>query len=73
MGNIFMVLLWMLVVFQWEQGQKFQGTGLGTTVYLIPQDINNKLLIEAILKYFGVGYLSVIDSRKDEKNLQSYR
>lgn len=49
-------------------GPKTFHTGFGTTVFLITQHIHNKLLIEAILKYFGVGYLSVIDSRKDVIN-----
>lgn len=42
--------------------------GFGTTVFLITQHINNRLLIEAIMKYFDVGSLSVIDSRKDVIN-----
>lgn len=42
--------------------------GFGMTVFLITQHINNRLLIEAILKYFGVGNLSVIASRKDVIN-----
>ena len=68
MGTIFLVFVIGDGSFSVGTGPKFYQTGLATTVFLIPQHINNKLLIEAILKYFGVGYLSVIDSRKDEKN-----
>lgn len=42
--------------------------GFGTTMFLITQHTNNRPLIEAIMNFFGVGQLSIINSRPDVVN-----
>lgn len=48
-------------------------TGFGQTVFLITQHINNKLLIEHIMKYFNIGYLGFSKTRPHEINYRVAR
>jgi len=48
-------------------------TGFGQTVFLISQHIDNKLLIEHIMKYFKIGYLGFSKTRPNEINYRVAR
>jgi len=48
-------------------------SGFGQTVFLITQHINNKLLLEHIMKYLNIGYLGFSKTRPNEINYKVSR